>query len=109
MTFHQVFSEKNTQTEVFNKCGVRELIDHTLDGYATTVFTYGQTGSGKTYTLTGPEGVQLNQENAGLMQRSLAYLYEEIMRRPNSTMIVRASYVEIYNENVSDALIHRSS
>jgi Cdc6-like AAA superfamily ATPase len=41
--------------EVFQGCGMSELIDSALEGYATTVFAYGQTGSGKTYTMMGKE------------------------------------------------------
>jgi Cdc6-like AAA superfamily ATPase len=41
--------------DVFQKCGVHELIDSALEGYSTTIFAYGQTGSGKTYTMMGNE------------------------------------------------------
>ena len=41
--------------ELFSKCGVNELIDSALEGYAATIFAYGQTGSGKTYTMMGSE------------------------------------------------------
>lgn len=43
--------------EVFQKCGVHELIDSALEGYATTILAYGQTGSGKTYTMMGKENL----------------------------------------------------
>lgn len=60
--FNAVLPETTTQTEVFQKCGVNELIDSALEGYSTTIFAYGQTGSGKTFTMMGNEN-QLSNEN----------------------------------------------
>ena len=40
---------------MFEECGVHDLIQSALDGYAATIFAYGQTGSGKTYTMSGIE------------------------------------------------------
>lgn len=42
------------QEEVFQQCGVEELLDTVLDGHCATLFAYGQTGSGKTHTMTRP-------------------------------------------------------
>lgn len=53
--FNAVLPENTSQTEVFQKCGVNELIDSALQGYSATIFAYGQTGSGKTYTMMGKE------------------------------------------------------
>jgi len=39
--FNAVLPEKTTQIEVFQKCGVNELIDSALEGYATTIIAYG--------------------------------------------------------------------
>lgn len=53
--FNSVLPSETTQMELFSKCGVNELIDSALEGYAATIFAYGQTGSGKTYTMMGSE------------------------------------------------------
>ena len=50
-------AQDTSQQQVFEKCGVNELIDSALEGYATTIFAYGQTGSGKTYTMMGKESL----------------------------------------------------
>ena len=42
------------QESVFKECGLQNLVDLSLKGYACTVFAFGQTGSGKTHTITGP-------------------------------------------------------
>ena len=40
-TFNAVLGEKCQQMDVFKMCGVRELINSALDGYAATIFAYG--------------------------------------------------------------------
>ncbi|XP_008048354.1 kinesin-like protein KIF12 [Carlito syrichta] len=75
--------------------------------FSCTVFTFGQTGSGKTYTLTGPppqgEGVPVPPSLAGIMQRTFAWLFDRV-RYLGAPVILRASYLEIYNEQVRDLL-----
>jgi len=39
--FNAVLPQTTTQIEVFQQCGVHELVDSALEGYATTVFAYG--------------------------------------------------------------------
>ncbi|GLC51703.1 hypothetical protein PLESTB_000530800 [Pleodorina starrii] len=43
-----------TQEELYDTCGLQELVEAALDGYCVTVFAFGQTGSGKTHTIIGP-------------------------------------------------------
>ncbi|XP_027625334.1 kinesin-like protein KIF12 isoform X3 [Tupaia chinensis] len=80
--------------------------------FSCTVFTFGQTGSGKTYTLTGPppqgEGVPVPPSLAGIMQRTFAWLLDRVQRL-GSQVTLRASYLEIYNEQVRDLLSLGSS
>ncbi|KAG2446251.1 hypothetical protein HXX76_000843 [Chlamydomonas incerta] len=45
---------QTTQEELYDICGLSELVDAALDGYCVTVFAFGQTGSGKTHTIIGP-------------------------------------------------------
>uniref|UniRef100_A0A2K5D3S3 Kinesin-like protein n=1 Tax=Aotus nancymaae TaxID=37293 RepID=A0A2K5D3S3_AOTNA len=75
--------------------------------FSCTVFTFGQTGSGKTYTLTGPppqgEGVPVPPSLAGIMQRTFAWLLDRVQRL-GAPVTLRASYLEIYNEQVRDLL-----
>lgn len=53
-TFNVVFEPEATQKDVFEHCGIEEVVDLALAGYSTTCICYGQTGSGKTHTLSGP-------------------------------------------------------
>ncbi|KAI9337545.1 P-loop containing nucleoside triphosphate hydrolase protein [Obelidium mucronatum] len=108
LTFHRVYEEYADQEQVFNECGVKDLVKQAIKGYAATVFAFGQTGSGKTFTITGPEvGWNLYPDRLGIIPRALEYLFEELAvdqspKRPQYT--VRATYLEIYNELVQDLL-----
>lgn len=85
--------------KVFVECSQKELFDSisedilvcSVQGYNCTIFAYGQTGSGKTFTIQGKEN------NPGLVQRCLCFLY-------NLNMEVELSFIEIYNENMIDLL-----
>ncbi|XP_048639114.1 kinesin-like protein KIF12 isoform X3 [Marmota marmota marmota] len=98
---------RTLQEDVFRACGVRRLGELALRGFSCTVFTFGQTGSGKTYTLTGPppqgDGVPVPPSLAGIMQRTFAWLLDRVQHL-GTPVTLRASYLEIYNEQVRDLL-----
>ncbi|XP_076434848.1 kinesin-like protein KIF12 [Babylonia areolata] len=109
--FNVVFEPDSAQEDVFENSGIRKLVDNAVSGYTCTAFAFGQTGSGKTHTMTGPPA-QFHQEGArpdpkmyGLIQRSFKHLYRQI-KEQGGGKIVRASYLEIYNEQVIDLLNH---
>ena len=86
-TFNAVLSDQARQAEVFQCCGVHELINSALEGYSATIFAYGQTGSGKTYTMMGVE-VDLGQENwkpdinnDGLFLQAVRFMWEAMTMR----------------------------
>eukprot|EP00045_Choanoeca_perplexa_P005564 m.46969 g.46969 ORF g.46969 m.46969 type:complete len:743 (+) comp13187_c0_seq1:165-2393(+) len=99
-TFHKVLGPGCGQQHFFEQCGIQTLIDSALQGYACTAFAFGQTGSGKTHTITGPsEG-----NDDGVLQRSIGYLWSQVEQHPEASYSFRASYLEIYNEQVVDLL-----
>jgi hypothetical protein len=66
-----------------------------------------QTGSGKTYTMSGHEEI-LDRENYqgdentdGVITRSLVYLFEALHSKPDIQYTLKASYLEVYNEQVT--------
>nr|XP_048315254.1 kinesin-like protein KIF12 isoform X1 [Myodes glareolus] len=105
--FGAVLDGACTQEDVFRACGVKRLGELALHGFSCTVFTFGQTGSGKTYTLTGPppqgEGVPVPPSLTGIMQRTFAWLLDRV-HHLGFPVTLRASYLEIYNEQVRDLL-----
>lgn len=78
-----------------------------LQGYNATIFAYGQTGTGKTYTM---EGFRYNMHDAerGIIPRAVEDIFSHIKNCDNEeiTFMVRASYIQIYNEVISDLLRH---
>ena len=85
-----------------------------MDGYNGTIFAYGQTGTGKTHTMVGPAQPE---ELHGVIPRTFAHIFRSLglnglglvqnhclVRRrnvdcgQNKKFLVRASYLEIYNE-----------
>ncbi|KAJ1551345.1 Kinesin- protein 12 [Nowakowskiella sp. JEL0078] len=105
-TFNRVYDSQTEQSEIFENCGVRQMVSRAIEGYSTTVFAFGQTGSGKTFTITGPEDNPIDKRNAGIIPRALKFLFDSIIGRieNRNNFTVRTSYLEIYNEQVQDLL-----
>merc|ERR1719334_2302216 len=123
-TFDKICHADTSQTAFFENCGVQRLIDASLNGYATTLFAYGQTGSGKTFTVCGERAAVMtdhaevgHEELAspkisamiGLIPRTIAALWSKIETQNASAngrkqCVVRAGYLEVYNEKPRDLL-----
>ncbi|BFZ04439.1 hypothetical protein BsWGS_07478 [Bradybaena similaris] len=107
--FNTVFEQHANQEEVFEKCGIKKLIEAAFNGFTCTAFAFGQTGSGKTHTMTGPpaqfyaDGGSPDPRSYGIIQRSFKYLFQLRTQQPTHK-VIRASYLEIYNEQVIDLL-----
>lgn len=72
-------------------------------------FSYGQTGSGKTFTMEGhhDEAGGFSWENdpkAGVIPRTLHHIFSQLEAEKPEDYSVRASYVELYNEQLFDLL-----
>ncbi|XP_039293015.1 kinesin-like protein KIF12 isoform X2 [Nilaparvata lugens] len=108
-SFNVVFEPGATQEDIFQFSGIKRLIEMAVAGFSTTCFCYGQTGSGKTHTLTGPPGLfdrnpDPYSENHGLVFRSFMHLFRQLQERPETHFVLKASFLEIYNEKVIDLL-----
>lgn len=79
---------------------VKGLVTSVLDGYCACILAYGQTGSGKTYTMEGEE----NEENEGVIPRTLQALYSSMHQQTQSSYSVTINMFEIYNEKLFDLL-----
>ncbi|EGD76549.1 kinesin family member 12 [Salpingoeca rosetta] len=99
-TFHQAQGSQCDQDRFFRNCGIRQLLNAAMEGFSCTAFAYGQTGSGKTHTLTGPD----HDDATGVIQRSIRYIWQQVGRRKDVRFKFRASYLEIYNEQVFDLM-----
>jgi hypothetical protein len=100
-TFDYVYEQDARQRDVYER-SAHPAVQSVLQGYNATVMAYGQTGTGKTYTMEG----FTNGEHRGIipMATESIFAYIETHRSPTLTFKVRASYLQIYNEVVSDLL-----
>jgi hypothetical protein len=103
-TFDTVFDMDANQQEVYESTAKPAVIS-ILEGYNSTIFAYGQTGTGKTYTM---EGFTYNNTDPhrGIIPRSIdeIFKYIETFSSSDTKFMVRASYLQIYNESISDLL-----
>ncbi|KAJ3160014.1 Kinesin-like protein kif3a [Geranomyces michiganensis] len=100
-TFDSVFDIQSTQQEVYNKTA-RPIVESVLAGYNGTIFAYGQTGTGKTFSM---EGIRDVPELRGIIPNAFEHIFTEIsMAEKTTQFLVRASYLEIYNEDIIDLL-----
>lgn len=75
------------------------IVDSCLEGYNGTIFAYGQTGTGKTFTMEGRGG-----DEKGIIPNAFDHIFRAIDTSEDKEFLVRASFLEIYNEEVRDLL-----
>ena len=98
-TFDRIFGERASQQQVYDHAA-KPVVEQVLGGFNATICAYGQTGSGKTHTMEGAPG------DEGIIARAIREVFEHIAQRQGHAhkFLVRASYLQIYNEVVSDLL-----
>ncbi|XP_016115359.1 centromere-associated protein E-like [Sinocyclocheilus grahami] len=96
-SFDRVFSAGETTTQLYQDIA-KPLVVSAVEGYNGTIFAYGQTSSGKTFTMMGSE------RNAGVIPLAMADVFKTIKNCPKKEFLLRVSYMEIYNETVTDLL-----
>lgn len=98
-TFDHVFAQHDGQQQVY-ELAARPAVASVLQGYNASIIAYGQTGTGKTYTMEGIYG------HEGIVPRAVQDIFRSIGddSDPNSQYLVRVSYLQIYNEVISDLL-----
>ncbi|GAB4833750.1 hypothetical protein Ancab_031999 [Ancistrocladus abbreviatus] len=103
-TFDKVFGPRAQQRSIYDQA-ISPVVDEVLDGYNCTVFAYGQTGTGKTYTMEGEmrsKGGELPAE-AGVIPRAVRQIFDTLEAQ-NADYSVKATFLELYNEEVTDLL-----
>lgn len=99
-TFDAVFDWESTQREVYENTAAG-IVNSTLEGYNGTVFAYGQTGTGKTHTMEGQSADPCQQ---GIIPQAFDHIFKAIEASEDTQYLVRASFLEIYNEEIRDLL-----
>eukprot|EP00095_Tigriopus_kingsejongensis_P004116 snap_masked-scaffold122_size333723-processed-gene-1.7 protein:Tk04116 transcript:snap_masked-scaffold122_size333723-processed-gene-1.7-mRNA-1 annotation:"hypothetical protein LOTGIDRAFT_226662" len=105
-TFDAVYDCNSRQGDIYEE-SFTALVGSVLDGFNGTIFAYGQTGTGKTFTM---EGIRLDLELRGVIPRSFEHIFTHISQSsPEEQYLVRASYLEIYQEEIRDLLAKNQS
>ncbi|XP_021285651.1 kinesin-like protein KIN-12D isoform X2 [Herrania umbratica] len=110
-TFDHVACETVDQEMLFRMAGL-PMVENCLSGYNSCMFAYGQTGSGKTYTMLGEiEDLEVKPSpQRGMTPRIFEFLFariqaeEEIRRDEKLKYNCKCSFLEIYNEQITDLL-----
>ncbi|XP_029331454.1 centromere-associated protein E isoform X2 [Mus caroli] len=95
--FDRVFDSNETTKNVYEEIAV-PIISSAIQGYNGTIFAYGQTASGKTHTMMGSE------DCLGVIPRAIHDIFQRIKKFPEREFLLRVSYMEIYNETITDLL-----
>ena len=113
--FDGVLDSRATQSDVYRH--VHPAVEAALSGVNSTVLAYGQTGAGKTHTLFGgllpgdapaasasaEAGGVPDDTMSGMTTRALRDIFDSAARG-GARLAVSASFLEIYNEHLTDLL-----
>ncbi|XP_061582911.1 kinesin-like protein KIF17 [Cololabis saira] len=99
-TFDGTYYINQTTEQMYNEIAY-PLVEGVTEGYNGTIFAYGQTGSGKSFTM---QGVQEPAAQKGVIPRAFEHIFESIQCAENTKFLMRACYLEIYNEDIRDLL-----
>ncbi|KAB2602968.1 phragmoplast orienting kinesin 2-like [Pyrus ussuriensis x Pyrus communis] len=110
-TFDHVACETVDQEMLFRMAGL-PMVENCLSGYNSCMFAYGQTGSGKTHTMLGEiDDLETKPSpHRGMTPRIFEFLFariqaeEEIRRDEKLKYNCKCSFLEIYNEQITDLL-----
>jgi len=103
-SFDSVHGPEGAQQAVYDDVGA-PILSAVLQGYNGTILAYGQTGAGKTHTLLNASGAP---SEAGLVPRLVAELFVKVQSDVRHVYKVRASFAQIYNEQIDDLLKPRN-
>ncbi|XP_051844305.1 kinesin-like protein KIF17 isoform X6 [Antechinus flavipes] len=99
-TFDGAYYLEHYTEQIYNEIAY-PLVEGVTEGYNGTIFAYGQTGSGKSFTM---QGLPDPPTQRGIIPRAFEHIFESVQCAENTKFLVRASYLEIYNEDIRDLL-----
>ncbi|XP_071654575.1 kinesin-like protein KIF17 isoform X2 [Patagioenas fasciata] len=99
-TFDGAYSQEHSTEQIYNDIAY-PLVEGVTEGYNGTIFAYGQTGSGKSFTM---QGITDPCAQRGIIPRAFEHIFESVQCAENAKFLLRASYLEIYNEDIRDLL-----
>lgn len=107
-TYDKVFGEASSTKEVYDSVA-KGIVGSACKGLHGTIFAYGQTSSGKTFTMQGSGTIEEGaQGGGGIVHMAASEIFSYIAGTVEREFSVRASFLEIYNEEVRDLLSNDS-
>ncbi|RHZ31880.1 hypothetical protein DYB26_006629, partial [Aphanomyces astaci] len=94
-TFNAAFGSQSTQQQVYDTTATA-IVEAVMDGYNGTIFAYDQS-----HTM---EGYPDPPDQRGIIPNSFKHIFDKVSFRRLKQVLVRASYLEIYNEEIRDLL-----
>ncbi len=113
--YDKVFDEHSSTVDVYDHIG-KDIVKGVMNGINVTIFACklilhpsipsclyfhdldGQTSSGKTHTMLG------GGDQKGVLNMAAEDIFRHIAQHPNRDFLMRASFVELYQENIRDLL-----
>ncbi|KAK2659463.1 hypothetical protein Ddye_005996 [Dipteronia dyeriana] len=92
--FDRVFGPATTTRHVYD-VAAQHVVGGAMQGINGTVFAYGVTSSGKTHTMHG------EQKSPGIIPLAVKDVFGIIQETPGREFLLRVSYLEIYNEDIT--------
>lgn len=107
-SFDKTFNETVSTTEVYDSVA-KDIVSSVVSGLNGTIFAYGQTSSGKTFTMQGSGSIKEGSlGTGGIVHMAANDIFNNITNKQDRIFLVRASFLEIYNEEVRDLLSNNS-
>ncbi|XP_047937552.1 kinesin-like protein KIN-1 [Salvia hispanica] len=100
--FDKVFFPGSEQADIYEFLAL-PIVKAAASGANGAIITYGQTGAGKTYSMEGPNIIQCDEKQKGLLPRVVDGIFNAIKSSDDIIKYtVKLSMVEIYMERVRD-------
>ncbi|KAG1682010.1 Centromere-associated protein E [Nymphon striatum] len=96
-SIYKVYDSEKSTFQIYEDMA-QPIAESVIQGFNGTIFAYGQTSSGKTYTMMG------DKNSPGIIGLTIDELFEIIENTPDRMFLLRVSYLEIYNETISDLI-----
>ncbi|KDD71190.1 kinesin, partial [Helicosporidium sp. ATCC 50920] len=108
-TYDRVLGPEESQASLFAAVG-EPVVEHCMAGFNSSIFAYGQTGAGKTHSMLGRVARRRDgslDEGCGIALRVFDRLFQRIREVESDSLrfSVKCSFLEIYNEDISDLLV----
>ncbi|ORC91000.1 kinesin [Trypanosoma theileri] len=95
-SYDYIFNGEVDQGDIYYRVA-QPVVTNVFKGYWGTVMVYGQTGTGKSFTMCN-----FSPSNAGIIPRTMKYIFETIQNDSERIYTVMFSFIQIYVDKLQD-------